>query len=299
VYANANQAPIGDVLQSISLQDSLAYLIINNSGLIKVVRRSDASLVANIGGFTTPRYLHLYQNGRKALVTELYDRQLFVLDLASNSIQKTIPVQGWTEQMAEVNGLIYIAERQRPNLAPSDNYPVQRQILVFDPSTESITDSIPLSVDSSMYMPDGKLVKDQLGHLWVSTVYDTAVASEAVILKINPSNQEVQRIAYAARGAVIRGLAYDQQEDIVYWLSGGDGLNKVVQASSLMPFLSSTSVLGFTNWYSLGVDPQNGDLYLSDAIDYVQQGIVYRYDAQIQLRDSFRTGIIPAFMAFE
>ena len=55
------------------------------------------------------------------------------------------------------------------------------------------------------------------------------------------------------------------------------------------PFITSNG----RNLYGLGIDPENGDIYLSDAIDYVQKGMIYRYDATAQEISQFRAGIIP------
>jgi len=43
----------------------------------------------------------------------------------------------------------------------------------------------------------------------------------------------------------------------------------------------------------LTVDPKNGDVYVADAIDYQQDGIVYRYTKEGKLIDQFYVGIIP------
>lgn len=55
------------------------------------------------------------------------------------------------------------------------------------------------------------------------------------------------------------------------------------------PFLKYNRTL----YYGLTVNPVNSDVYIADAIDYVQPGIVYRYSAKGELLDSFRVGIIP------
>ncbi len=46
-------------------------------------------------------------------------------------------------------------------------------------------------------------------------------------------------------------------------------------------------------FYALTIDPENNDIYLADAIDYQQPGIVYRYSATGKCLVSFYVGVIP------
>ena len=64
-----------------------------------------------------------------------------------------------------------------------------------------------------------------------------------------------------------------------------------VTATSLpvRPFLVSRD----TKYYGLTVDPVSGEVYVADAIDYQQQGMIYRYTPDGQLIDEFYTGITP------
>ena len=51
-------------------------------------------------------------------------------------------------------------------------------------------------------------------------------------------------------------------------------------------------------FYKLFVNPQNGDIYLSDAKSYTVNGTVYRYSSDGVLLSSFDAGICPGFMLF-
>ncbi len=52
------------------------------------------------------------------------------------------------------------------------------------------------------------------------------------------------------------------------------------------------------NFYALGVDPVNGDVYAGDALDYVQPSNIYRYAQGGSLIQSFRAGVITGNFAF-
>ena len=52
-------------------------------------------------------------------------------------------------------------------------------------------------------------------------------------------------------------------------------------------------------FYGLGIDPVNSDIYISDAVDYMQKGIVFHYKSDGTKIDSFKTDIIPSYFKFK
>ena len=64
------------------------------------------------------------------------------------------------------------------------------------------------------------------------------------------------------------------------------------------PFISATDGTGTKLFYSLGVNPFNSEIYVGDAIDHIQNGIVYRFSPASIPIDTFRVGIIPGFFYF-
>ena len=55
------------------------------------------------------------------------------------------------------------------------------------------------------------------------------------------------------------------------------------------PFLPYNTTL----YYGLTINPVNSEVYIADAIDYVQNGVVLRYSPDGELLDEFYIGIIP------
>jgi hypothetical protein len=51
-------------------------------------------------------------------------------------------------------------------------------------------------------------------------------------------------------------------------------------------------------FYTLAVHPKSGDIYLSDALDYVQASNIYRYDSSGELIHEFKGGIITGGFFF-
>ncbi len=53
------------------------------------------------------------------------------------------------------------------------------------------------------------------------------------------------------------------------------------------------------DYYSLAIDPANSVIYAGDALDYQQNGLVYRFYPYGELIDSFQVGINPGAFCFK
>ena len=77
---------------------------------------------------------------------------------------------------------------------------------------------------------------------------------------------------------------------MLYWINDGVWqMNVDATRVPVRPFIESRG----TKYYGLTIDPVVGDIYVADAIDYQQQGMVYRYSGSGVLIDEFYAGITP------
>ena len=278
VFRNNNQAlPLGDVFQSMDQIGSIGYLVINNSNHIKLVDLNTFKSIGSIDQLNSPRYI-LPLNQQKAYVTDLYEKAIYVVNLASRQVVGSIPSGGWTEEMVVLNDLAFVAQVD------------SNEVLVIDTKKDSIINRIQTEA-SPLYL---ELDKNQ--NLWVSCAGRGDAPS--ALLQIELNNYSIQkRIINSNQADFIGEIELSPAKDILYFLSGS-GLKMIDLTDSLS---TPTELIARQNhnFYGFGVNPKNGELYLCDAIDFQQNGRIYQYAASGALLHEFSVGIIPGDVYFK
>jgi YVTN family beta-propeller protein len=276
IYNAVNHELLGDVAQSITIIGNKAYLVVNNSHNIVVVSVADFIGVTKITGFNSPRYL-LPVNANKAYVSDLYQHGIYVLNLQTNTIQKTIPASGWTERMLMANGKAFITNMGKAN------------VLVVDTSTDIVIDSIPTVKEPN------SIVKDNQGKLWVLCSGGTGHEQIPALLKINPVNLQIEsQIQFTATDYPTE-LCINTYGNELYYINGG--IYKMSIASATMPINPIIPSNGRI-FYRLALQPNTDNVFVTDAVDYTQDGWVLQYNNSGMLLHSWRAGRIPGNMAF-
>ncbi len=274
VFTSTNGRPLGDVAQSMTVVGDLGYIVVNNSGKIEVVNMTDFSQVATITGFTSPRYLLPLGDGR-AYVTDLYANAISIIDLNSNAIVGSISLPGWTEQLALAEGKVFVC-----------NYDSSR-VEVIDPITDAKLDAIAVQGGAE------NIVQDAEGKLWVlaGKKLDGTVAS---LNRINPTSVSKElSIDFAASAG---DLTISADGTTLYFLQ--EGVKRMNISNAVLPANAVIPANGRT-LYALTLNADATELYVADALDYNQKGVIYRYNvASFTVIDSFNAGIIPGAFLF-
>lgn len=65
------------------------------------------------------------------------------------------------------------------------------------------------------------------------------------------------------------------------------------------PFISSPYPDDYGGFYALGIDPVTSHIFVADAIDHQQNGIVFEYNGYGELLNSYQVGVNPGHFWFK
>lgn len=277
VYDSLNQEILGDVFQSITIAEEKAYLVINNSQKIIVASASSGIKEGEITGLQSPRYL-LPVSSVKAYVSDLYANAISIIDLQTNQNTGQIHLPGWTERMIKTGNKVFVTNLR------------SEYLYVIDPSTDQLSDSIRVGLGSS------SVVEAADRTLWVACSGDVLNEVPGSLVQVDPVTLSVLQTLEFEGNERPSSLTTGPLGELLYYLNE-DCFVMDISADSLpgCPIIDAEGGL----FYGLGIDPGNGDIYLADAIDYVQRGALLRYRKSGVLLHEWRGGIIPAGFAFQ
>ena len=289
-FRRANGVPLGDVANSMYLSGDDAYIVVNNSGKIYRAGSRDMLYRSKITGLTSPRYLvtgEVAGGARRAWISDLYSGYMLVVDPLAGTRVDSIRISRSgerlsSEQMVLHEGELFVA-----------CWSYGRQVLVIDTSTGEITDSIEVGLQPNSMAVDGE------GHLWVLSdggySYSPIPQEHASLCRIDMKSRKAETMkVWDDLSLSPSDLCIDETGDYLYFLS--DGVYKV--SLDMVGFSGPLIPSQDRQFYSLGVDPSDGTLYVGDAVDYQQDGRVYRYRPDGSAIDSFRVGVNPCGFYF-
>jgi hypothetical protein len=266
VFKQQNQKNLGDVLQSMYLYNDKIFLVVNNSGKIEIINKSDFKSAGSITGFKSPRYIMPVYN-TKAYVSDLYMNGVYVVDLIQKEIKNSIKIQGWTEEMLFYENKLFVCNKE------------SKYIYIINTNTDQLQDSIEVGYGSASICLDAE------NKIWISCIGKDNTY-QGRILRLNPNSKEILKsfnfvmnnppgkILFNASDAKI----YFQNKDIFRMEMKDETL-------PLNPFISATN----KNIYSFYCTSDK--TYISDAKDFVQASEISIYSNSTGLKDtSFYTG---------
>ncbi len=291
IFAQINPSVVyelGDVGNDIQLYDSRLYAVINCSNLIEVM---DAATAKHIGSITitSPRYITF--KGDYGYVSS-YDGNIYKIDLEQLTIEATCAVGREPEGVAIVEDRLYVA-----NSGGYKKPSYETTVSVIELSTFTVSQEIEVGTNPN------QLITDNSGQIWVSVRGDyDKIESETVV--IDCATNSVTKSLDIPNSAMCYSNGYIYLIGTVW--SGGTTIKGVayykIDAATKMAvdsnFIKDGSEYKIELPYNIAVNPENSEILITDAGNYVTSGKLYCYSSSGELQWRTTTGDIPAAITF-
>lgn len=306
LYAEKNPnvvKELGDVGNDVQIYGSKMYAVINCSHKVEVL---DAHSCQRLGQVDIPNCRYIAFDKGYAYVSAYVgpvgidpNAQLgavFQVDTATLEITAEVTVGYQPDELVIQDGLIYVANSggyRKPNY---DN-----TVSVIDIETMTQIRKIPVGINLH------RIRADKYGKLWVSSRGDyEKIPSRLFVLEkdkrtnrmevrdtLNVSCSEMDICGDSLYLYSVEWSNISQENNVTYGIID-------VRTGELISnsFIKDGTETDIEIPYGLKVNPETGDVYVTDAKNYVSSGNLHCYGQDGIRKWSVRTGDIPAHMAF-
>jgi DNA-binding beta-propeller fold protein YncE len=279
LFVNANGRPLGDVPNSMAISGERMYIVVNNSGKIEVVDKNTLESVNTISGLKAPRNIAILSSS-KAYVSSIYSDSVTILNLSDNTVSGYINIRRSSEAIAVIRNKAFIS-----------NWVGGNELMVINIETDNLTDSIVVGKEPESMVID----KDKT--LWVLCNGGWKREFYAELIAVNTASNMIERkLTFPSKLSSPNCLQIDGNGSTLYYLE--TGVRKLKTDASSIPVSPFIPESGHY-FYKLGINPVNGDVLLTDAVDFQQKGHLLIYKNNGTLVSDYKTDIIPGMMYFK
>ena len=305
-YAERNPTVIkelGDVGNDIGIYGSKLYVVVNCSHKVEVM---DARSGVRLGQVDIPNCRYIRFHRGKAYVSSYVGPVMidpsapkgavYEVDTASFAVTRKVTVGYQPEEMEIVDDYMYVANSGGYRAPAYDN-----TVSVIEMIDFKQVQQIPVGINLH------RLKKDRYGKLWVTSRgdYQTRPSRLYVMQKVRGYNRMAvtDTLDIACSNMAFRGDSlfyyatewnnFTQSNTITYGIVDIRTLERVSEN-----FITDGTDRDITIPYGIAIHPESGDIFVTDAKNYVSSGTLYCFDRQGRRKWSVRPGDIPAHITF-
>ncbi len=306
IYAEKNPDVIkelGDVGNDIGIYGSKLYVVVNCSHKVEVL---DTRSGIRIGQVDIPNCRYIRFHRGKAYVSSYVGPVLidpdapkgavFEVDTLSLAVTRKVSVGYQPEEMEIIDDYMYVANSGGYRAPNYDNTVSVIQMIDFKQVQQ-----IPIGINLH------RLKKDRYGKLWVTSRGDyQSRPSRLYVMQKKPGfNQMVvtDTLAIACSNMAFHNdeMYYYATEWNNYTQSNAISYGVIdVRTKEIISknFIKDGTEKEITIPYGIAVHPETGDIFVTDAKNYVSSGTLYCFTSDGYKKWSVRTGDIPAHITF-
>lgn len=291
LFYKVNDAPLGDVAESMALVDGQLYVVVNNTNLIYKVNATtmvcDTTKPFKLGDFYSPREM-FFVSPEKAYVSDLMGAGLWIINPKDMSHTGFIQTGKTTEKMVPVSNELYVSNWSNYYLPGMEKNTVQ----VIDMNNDVKVAEIQVGKEPNT------MAVDKNGHVWVlceGAIWE-ADAEQPSLWEINPLTKTAEK-RYEFDGTAMVLRANPTGDQLYLFLNNEVRRFDIATLSLSESFRIAAQEEGM--FYNMTIEPRTGDIYVTDAKNYMMNGTVYRYTNDGLLLSSFEAGVIPSAMLFK
>jgi DNA-binding beta-propeller fold protein YncE len=291
IYNEVNPTAVkelGDVGNDIQIYGSKLYAVINLSNKIEVM---DVHSAKRLGQISIPncRYITFYKG--KAYVSS-YEGYIAEVDTSSFAIIRKVNTGRQPEEMAITGDKIYVANSG--GYSPP-NY--ERTVSVIDMNTFTELKRIDVAINLD------RIKADKYGDLYVTSRGDYYNIPSRLFVIDAKTDLLKDSFEIAASNICINGdSAYIYSAEWSYITNKNTITYSIINVKD-ESIISNSFITDGTDKqiqipHGLAIDAATGDIYVTDAKNYILPGTLYCFDKQGRKKWSVSTGDIPAHFVF-
>ena len=301
IYAEANPTVVkelGDVGNDLKIYGSKLYAVINASNKVEILDAKSAKRISHID-IDNARYIIF--NGNKGYVSSYagpisFDNnnygEVIEFDTTSLEITRRVTVGYQPEEMEIIQGKLYVANSGGYMFPNYDN-----TVSIID--LNSFTEIKKVEVAINLH----KLKKSSNNKLYISSRGDYDQTPSNLyefdpVLETITHSFDLPASNYAIKGDSLYLISSEYN-----WSTGSSDTKYILydlKTKSILnnSFIPTEYISTIKTPYGIYIHPISGDIYLTDAIDYVSPGILYSFNKEGVYKWKVTTGDIPSKISF-
>lgn len=297
IYAERNPdvvKELGDVGNDIQIYENQLFAVINSSNMVEVM---DVRTARHIGQVSIPNCRYITFHDGYAYVSSyagpiganLKSRLGYVAKIDTQTLQivDTCVVGYQPEEMCIVGQKLYVANSGG---YMSPNY--DDRVSIIDLNNFKKASDIKVGVNLH------HMKADRHGYIYVSSRGDYASTPSKTFILDTKTNRVIKELPIVTTGMTLCGDSL-----YIYGTSDLGKPNYTIVNTLTRQVVNDRFITDGTETqikipYGIAVNPESKDIYITDAIDYVNPGKLYCYSPTGKLKWQVTTGDIPAHIVF-